>query len=249
MSKPFVPRYSRVASNFWTDKIYSTWTDQVKLASLYVTTCSHRHLEGIYTLPPEYACADLRWTSHSWKRALTVLETSNFVRWDPRTNILLIVDALRYQAPENDNQSDGAIRRIMDLPESPLIKEFCAIAWDHCNRKGASRAFKLFVEKLLKQTGTQLHEQTHSLLPEQPPTPLVEQGHPLNLIPPTVAKPLSISSERPTGNPEKERKVASMGDGKRRKLDDDQIEPMGNPLEYMSPSLRETFAPHVEVRS
>lgn len=189
MSKPFIPRYSRVPSHFWTDKTYSMWSDRVKLAGLYVTTCSHRHLEGIYTLPPEYACADLHWTMKNWKSALTILQESNFIKWDDRAKIILIIDALRSQAPENENQADGAIRRILDLPDSPLIKDFCVIALEHCTRKGVSMAAKLFVQRLLQQTGTQLPEQTPPLLPEQTQTQLEEQGRLLNLIPLTKSKP------------------------------------------------------------
>lgn len=242
MSKPFIPRYSRVPSSFWTDKIYSKWNDEVKLAALYVTTCSHRHLEGIYTLPPEYACADLRWSSNNWKRSLTVLQISNFVKWDPLTNIILIVDALRFQAPENDNQTDGAIRRILDLPESPLIQEFCAIALDHSNKKSASRAFKVFVDKLFKQTGTMLPEQTPTLLSQQGPTQLGEQGRSLNLKPLTLTKPLTISSEPPAGNKEKfRRKDVSTGGSQ----PEDRMCQIGDPLEHLSPRLRETFSGHV----
>ena len=242
MSKPFVPRYSRVASSFWTDKIYSRWTDQVKLAALYVTTCSHRHLEGIYTLPPEYACVDLGWTLKNWNSVLNVLQTSGFIKWDAQAKTILIVDALRYQAPENDNQTDGAIRRILDLPESPLIQEFCAIALDHSNKKGASRAFKVFVDKLFKQTGTMLPEQTPTLLPQQGPTQLGEQGRSLNLKPLTLTKPLTILSQRPAGTTETFRsKDVSTGGSQ----PEDRMCQIGDPLECLSPGLRETFSGHV----
>lgn len=241
MSKPFIPRYSRIPNQRWTAKAFSQLSNLDKLGLLYAESCPHRHLEGIFTLPPEYACADLGWNLKSWTSTLHTLQTSGFIRWDAQAKIILIVDALRYQSPENDNQTDGAIRRILDLPESPLIQEFCAIALDHCNQKGASRAFKLFVEKLFKQTGTELPEPTPTLLPQQGPTQLKEQGRSLNLKPPTLTKSLSVLSQRPAGNTEEIMNDVSIG----RRQPEDRMCIIGDPLEYLSPALRETFLGHV----
>src|SRR5678815_3021433 len=131
MSAANVSRYSRVSTRFWTDETSSEWNDRVKLAALYVMTCSHRCLEGIFKLPPQYACADLHCTLKTWKSACTVLQESGCLKWDSRTNVILIVNALRYQAPENPNQAAAALRRIKDLPDTPLLQEFCALALDH----------------------------------------------------------------------------------------------------------------------
>lgn len=247
MSKPFIPRYSRTPNHRWLARDFSCLGDRDKLGLLYVETCPHRHLEGIFILPPEYACADLGWNLKIWTSTLNILQTSGFIKWDAQSKLILIIAALLYQAPENDNQTDGAIRRILDLPESPLIQEFCGIALEHCNRKGASRAFKLFVEKLFKQTGTQLPEPTPTLLPQQGSTPLGEQGRSLNLSlnlkPPTLTKSLTISGQRPAGNTEKFRSEdASTGGGQ----PEDRMCVIDDPLKYLSPSLRETFLGHVK---
>jgi len=161
----------------------------VKLAALYVMTCSHRTLEGIFKLPPQYACADLHWTMKTWTRACTVLQESGFLKWDSRTNVLLIVNALRYQAPENPNQAEAALRRISDLPDTPLLQEFCDLAFDNCYRKGATTAAQLF--------GKQLHEQLDQRLGKQ--------LRPLNLkpltqpVPKTKPIPVSLSEPRLNG--------------------------------------------------
>lgn len=253
MSKTFIPRYSRTPNHRWTTKGFSQLSDRDKLALLYAESCPHRHLEGIYTLPPEYACADLGWTLKSWTSALSILQTSGFIKWDAQSKTILLVDSLRYQAPENENQTDGAIRRITDLPGSPLIQEFCAIAWDHCNRKGASRAFKQFVDKLLKQTNTQLpeqaptllSEQTPTLLPEQTPTQLVKQGRSLNLKPLTNTKPLTLTGELPAGKAEEFRTDVTMV--RMGSKPDDRMDQIGDPLKLLSPSLRQSFSEHMAV--
>ena len=153
MSRPDVPRYSRVSSRFWTDEESSGWNDRVKLAALYVMTCSHRTLEGIFKLPHQYACADLHWTTKTWNNARTFLEESGFLKWDSQKNVILIVNALRYQAPENPNQAAAAFRRIRDLPKSQLLQEFYALAVKHCYTQEAGEAGQGFVEELNQQLG------------------------------------------------------------------------------------------------
>lgn len=165
MSRADVPRYGRVSSRIWTDEKSSAWSDRVKLAALYLLSCSHRHLEGIFQLPPQYACADLRWTMKTWQRARTVLEECGFLKWDSRTNVILIVNALRYQAPENPNQASAALRRIKNLPDTHLLQEFCRLALEHCIGNGATPAAQAFAQ--------QLHQQLQE--------PLGERFAPLNL--------------------------------------------------------------------
>ncbi len=156
MSRPDVSRYSRVSTRFWTDEKSSEWNDRVKLAALYVMTCPHRSLEGIFKLPPQYACADLHWNLKTWKSACSILQESGFLKWDSRTNVILIINALRYQAPENPNQAAAALRRIKDLPDTLLLKEFCALALDHCYRKGTGPAAQAFAQQLQEQLGERL---------------------------------------------------------------------------------------------
>jgi hypothetical protein len=120
----------------------------VRLAALYLLTCSHRSSEGIFKLPPQYACADLRWTLKSWKHACTVLRECGFLKVDSLTNVVLIVNALLYQTPDNPNQTEAALRRIKDLPDTPLLQEFGALALEHCYRKGATAAAQGFAQRL-----------------------------------------------------------------------------------------------------
>lgn len=212
MSSTTVPRYSRVSAKFWTDEKAAAWPDRVKLASLYLMTSPHRTLEGIFKLPPQYACADLRWTAKSWKSALTILQECGFLKWDSQTNVILLVNCLRYQAPENPNQVEAVLRRLRELPETPLLSEFCQLAQVHCTNKQATQAAQLFAQQLVKQLGQRL----------------AEGSAPLNLLSVslTQAKPLTESGKGrgsgggegnavrgDGGNSEPERKGSGFGNG------------------------------------
>ena len=158
MTRPDVPRYSRISTRFWLDERSAHWTDEIKLAALYFMTCAHRTLEGIFLLPLPYAAADLRWTVKKVRRAIEVLTAESFLRFDPTTSTLLIRNALKYQAPENENQAKSCLRRIAAMPKSALLTEFLTLAQHHCSRKGASPYAHVFYQLLYQQLTQPLSE-------------------------------------------------------------------------------------------
>jgi len=127
------------------------WPDPLKLFALYILTNKHRTLEGFFVLPPEYMAADLRWPVRRVKTMLAELEKVEFIRFDLRTNLLLIRNALRYQQPENANVQKGVLSRVRNLPDNhDLLLEFVGLARFHCARKGLS-VFAQGLPDLLEQ--------------------------------------------------------------------------------------------------
>jgi hypothetical protein len=156
MSHASVPRYSRVSTSFWSDNRSASWPDDVKLFALYVITAPHRTLEGIFLLPIPYASADLHWSMKKVTKAIGFLTQAGFLYFDGKTSTLLIRNALRYQAPENENQAKPCLRRIASLPISDLLPEFLILAKQHCYRAGASPFAQAFYQLLEKQFAQQL---------------------------------------------------------------------------------------------
>lgn len=148
MSRPDVPRYYRISTRFWDDERSAKWPDAMKLAAVYFMTCKHRQLEGIYVLPLKYAASDLGWTEKRIRKVITFLESEGFLRYDASSNLLLIRNSLKYQTPESDNVIKGAIRRINDLPQSPLLLEFQELVAKHCLRRGAPVFAAVFSEEV-----------------------------------------------------------------------------------------------------
>lgn len=146
-----VPRYYRIACQFWGDEAVLSWSDPMKLFALYLLSNKHRNLEGFFVAPPEYIAADLRWPVRRVKGMLVELENAGFIRFDQRTNLILIKNALRYQQPENANVQKGVLSRVRALPDSPeLLLEFVVLARFHCARKGLS-VFAQCLPDLLEQ--------------------------------------------------------------------------------------------------
>ncbi len=137
--RPDVPRYYRIACHFWSDEKVATWPDSQRLFALHLLTTKHRTLEGFFVLPPEYVAADMAWPLRRVKDMLLKLEEEGFIRFDEKTNLLLIRNALRYQQPDSKNVQKAVLARVRNLPDNPeLMNEFLLLARKHCLKSGLS---------------------------------------------------------------------------------------------------------------
>ena len=171
MARADVPRYSRVPQRFWNDEKVRKWPDSVTNLALYLMTCAHHWLEGIFVLPPNYVVADRLWTLKKVKRAIAVLTKDGFLRYDPETNVMLLQNALEIQYPEGDNQIKGAIRRILDLPKTQLLNEYLELARIRCCCPGAPDSATRFyaeLERALERASPQPSELLNLNLEPEP---------------------------------------------------------------------------------
>lgn len=177
MNRADIPRYSRVPERFWPSTL--SWPDEMRLFSLYSMTSAHRTLEGIFLLPIPYASADLRWNEKKVCKAIAFLTDAMFLRFDSTTNMMLIVDALKVQAPENENQAKSCLRRIANLPNTELLSAFLLLAKQHCYRKGASVYAQTFYQLLEQQLTQQLAQPLRplNLQSSSLPQPLPNTSH------------------------------------------------------------------------
>lgn len=138
MSDTNTPRYFRVSPKFWSDPKVEGWTDEAKLLALYLLTCPQRTTEGLFTFRIEYARVDLGWDPEGFTRPFKELLEAGFIQYDERARVMLIPNALRYQAPQNENQAKNAVKRLKNLPASPLTSIFrtlCQTLSEHLEKE------------------------------------------------------------------------------------------------------------------
>lgn len=117
-------RYYPVSPQFWTDPTVKAWDDETRLLALYVLTCPHRNLEGLYHLPPLYIEANLGWPKAAIKKAMRRLERDGFLSVDSKSEVVLIRQALKYQHPKSKKQLQGALKALEEVPPNDLRDEF-----------------------------------------------------------------------------------------------------------------------------
>jgi hypothetical protein len=120
--------YFRVSPGIWRQK----WTEPARYLALYLLTCQHRTLEGLFVLPIPYICADLKWSPESLEEPFRTLVSDGFLDYDDEEQVCLIVKALHYQPPRNPNMVKAAVRRIATVPESRLDDLFLRSAITYC---------------------------------------------------------------------------------------------------------------------
>lgn len=120
--------YWRVSPKIWPHAKRMRWDADTTQLALYLLTCPHRTTEGMFLLPKAYVAADLQWTPKQLEGPWQRLTSEDFIDYDDDCELLLIVKAMKYQRPDNENQHKAAIRALSELPASRLWKRFAEAA-------------------------------------------------------------------------------------------------------------------------
>jgi len=142
--------YAKVQKRIWNSKTFSNLSEDARLLWLYLLTCPHGNMVGLFVLKPGYVQEDLQWSSQRFTKSFTELLTiplSNgchgLVKYDENTKVIWIKNYLEHNPLINPNQVKAAVQKIRALPYSELFQDV-----------------KLFVQSL----GKPLYESLGSLL-------------------------------------------------------------------------------------
>ena len=119
--------YVKIERRFWHDEKMVPLTGDGHLLALYLLTCPHGNMIGIFPLPAGYACADLNWTLEQFEAAFAELlkPECGFAQYDPDTRLVWVVNHIRNNPIENQNQAKAGVGKLAELPRSQL---FAALA-------------------------------------------------------------------------------------------------------------------------
>ena len=155
--------YWRVSPKVWDE----AWSEDARYLWLYLLTNHHRIAEGLYRLPKGYILADLKWSPERLAEAFSELLRDGCVCYDEAAGVVLIVGALDYQAPPNENCVTFAVRKLAEVPETPLFTEFAASAKAKC-KPLYERLRQLFPERFPERLGKPLAKPLDEPLLEPP---------------------------------------------------------------------------------
>ena len=128
-------RYSRIRNKIWNSSTFHKLDDRAKLLWLYLLTCPHSNMLGLYVLKPGYALEDLGWKMKDFNEAFIRLQnvstsdgSCGLISYDPETHLILIKNYFdEGNKLENPNQVKAAIKQIDALPPSYLLDDLQAI--------------------------------------------------------------------------------------------------------------------------
>lgn len=115
-------RYTRVYTQFWTDEKVIRLSEDARTLLLYLLTCPHGNMLGIFVLPDLYACADLKWAPERYDKALTELRQHELVVKDDALQVIWLQNYLKHNPIENPSQAAAAVKVVEELPRTPLLR-------------------------------------------------------------------------------------------------------------------------------
>jgi hypothetical protein len=124
--------YGKVHSTYWSSGTIAALTDDGKLLSLYLMTCGHGTIAGVFRLPDGYIAEDLggSWTAERVANGFAELAAAGFAHRCQSSKWVWIVKHLEWNRPENPNQRKAAAKIALSVPES------CAWRNDFFRRSG-----------------------------------------------------------------------------------------------------------------
>lgn len=116
--------YHRVYSRLWVNPAYRSCSEDGRHALVYLLTCPHRNTEGLFRLPIPLAAYDLGWQHDRTGTALAELEATGFIAIDRDTDLVWLVNAVKWNAPRGPKQIKGAVNVLAEVPSSPLRAQY-----------------------------------------------------------------------------------------------------------------------------
>ena len=115
-------RYTTVESFIWHDEKFRSLPEDARTVFLYLLTCPHGNMCGIFYLPDLYAASDLQWDVERYRKAIDTLCDTLLIAKDK--DIIWIKNYLKHNPIKGPKQITGAVNRLMTLPDTKLIGPF-----------------------------------------------------------------------------------------------------------------------------
>lgn len=114
--------YGKVFSTFWSSSTTAGMTDDAKMLSLYLMTCSHSTIAGVFRLPDGYVSEDLGWSIERVHEGFRELFSKGFANRCETTKWVWVIKHLEWNPPENPNQRKSVAKIATSIPRESCWK-------------------------------------------------------------------------------------------------------------------------------
>lgn len=109
--------YGKVHISFWTSETIRAMSEDARALSLYLLTCPHNTIAGVFRLPDGYVCDDMQWTIERVLKAFKETLDKGFANRCETTKWVCINHHLKWNPPENPNQRTSASKIAKSIPD------------------------------------------------------------------------------------------------------------------------------------
>ena len=125
MAKTDDVQYVRLERTIWHKKRFKALSQDARELYLYIIINPHGNMTGLFTLPMGYAIEDLGWNDPKrFTKGLDELLDKQLIKYDFDNKIIFDIAQFKKFPSQNENQVKGAIKKLRELPFTPLFQDF-----------------------------------------------------------------------------------------------------------------------------
>lgn len=109
--------YGKVYSTVWSSPTIAGLSTNAKLLAVYLMTCQHGTIAGVFRLPDGYVAEDLGWPLETVSEGFAELFDKGFATRCEVTKWVWIRKHLEWNPPENPNQRKAASKMALAVPD------------------------------------------------------------------------------------------------------------------------------------
>ena len=109
--------YGKVHTSFWASANIRQLSEDGRTLAMYLLTCPHGTIAGVFRLPDGYASEDLQWASERVRDGFAELLASGFANRCETTKWVWVIKHLEWNPPENPNQRKSAAKVAAQIPD------------------------------------------------------------------------------------------------------------------------------------
>jgi hypothetical protein len=141
------PVYAQINRKLWNTSKFRHLSKDARELFLYLISCPHGNMLGLFVLRPGYAIDDLQWLSREqFTQSFDELLQNNLFKYDPECQIILDMEQLKKHPPINPNQVTACIKIINSLPKTPLFHDLKLLA-ESLNKPFLKPLIELLIER------------------------------------------------------------------------------------------------------
>ena len=110
--------YGKVHVSFWTSLNIRSMSEDGRTLAMYLLTCPHGTIAGVFRLPDGYACDDLQWDQSRVSKGFDELFSNGFAYRCETTKWVWILKHYEWNPPENPNQKKAALKVANQVPDN-----------------------------------------------------------------------------------------------------------------------------------
>lgn len=117
--------YTKIYDRIWSMLKRKGVSSNGKTLYIYLFSCSHRTLLGIYKLPLSYIAEDLEFSMQTVNKLITELKSKQLIEYDTANSCVFVKKFLECnEIPNRNVEKKAAKLAASDLPSTPLVSDF-----------------------------------------------------------------------------------------------------------------------------